>query len=354
MEKIIHTGIIGFGLSGRVFHAPFIQVVDGFELTAVSTNNVQSRKLIRQRYPQTMIAANADEIISQPNIDLVIVASPSRFHYEQAKAALLAGKHVVVEKPFTPTSSEADELIRIAKEKNVILTVYHNRRFDSDFKTVKKLIQSNLLGEIVEFEFHTDRYAPEPKTTRIWKDQLLPASGSLYDLGSHQLDQALQLFGLPESVTADIGTQRKWCQNDDYYNILLKYPRLNVILKSSMLAKIKRPTFHVIGTKGTFTKYGVDIQEEQSGKEITPDNVDWGKESEVIWGNIDTEWNGIKIKGKIESETGDYKDFFINLRDAVNGKAEIAVKSSEARNVIRIIELAYQSNNEKRTVQVRS
>lgn len=352
MKNIIRTGLIGYGLSGRVFHAPFIHWIEGFELSVISTRNSESIEQIHKRYPQTIIASDAAEIIDNPSIDLVIVASPSRFHYEQAKSALLAGKNVVVEKPFTPSTSEADELIRLAHEKHLLLTVYHNRRFDGDFKTVKNILSSGLLGKIVEFEFHTDRYTPDPKTTRIWKDQLLPASGSLYDLGTHQLDQALQLFGMPDSVSAKIGTERAWGKNDDFYDLRLNYPSLTVTLKSTLLAKLKRPTFHILGTQGSFTKYGVDVQEEQSGNGILPDSKEWGIEPEEQWGKVETEWNHLKIEGKIESEKGDYTDYYINLRDAIRGEAELVVKPLEARNVIYLIELAYQSNREMRVVEV--
>lgn len=348
---MIRTGIIGYGLSGRVFHAPFIDVVDGFELTKISTSDPEKIKLIHQRYPNTLVVPGADEIINDPKIDLVIVTSPNTVHFSQAKQALLAGKHVVVEKPFTNTSSEADELIELGKKQGKIVTAYHNRRFVSDTKTVKKILASGLLGEIVDYETHFDRYRPEPRATGYWREKPLPGSGIFYDLGSHLIDQALHLFGLPTAVTAQIKSQRPWAKADDCFDVRLHYPTLTVTLKSSMLAKIPGPTFQIHGTKGSYVKYGLDVQEENLNKGMIPNTPDWGKEPESIWGKLITEYNGVKINSVVESENGDYRDYFINLRDTILGKAELAVKPEEARNVIRVIELAFQSSKEGRTVE---
>lgn len=347
---MIRTGIIGYGLSGRVFHAPFIDVVDGFELTKISTTKPEGIKLIKQRYPTTEVVPGADEIINDPSIDLVIVTSPNTVHFSQAKQALLAGKHVVVEKPFTNTSAEADELIEISKKQGKIVTAYHNRRFVSDTKTVKKILASGLLGEITDYETHFDRYRPEPRSAGYWREKPLPGSGIFYDLGSHLIDQALHLFGLPTAVTAHITSQRPWAKADDCFDVRLHYPTLKVTLKSSMLAKIPGPTFQIHGTKGSFVKYGLDVQEENLDKGMIPNTPDWGKEPESIWGKLITEYNGVKISGVVESENGDYRDYFINLRDTILGKAELAVKPEEARNVIRVIELAFQSSEEGKTV----
>lgn len=348
----IRTGIIGYGLSGRVFHAPFIDVVDGFELSAISTRNPANVKLIRQRYPNTRIAGGADEIINDPDIDLVIVTSPNTVHFKQGKEALLAGKHVVIEKPFTNTVEEADELIALSKKQGKILTAYHNRRFVSDTKTVKKILASGLLGDVVDYETHFDRYRNEPRPTGYWREEALAGSGIFYDLGSHLIDQALHFFGLPQAVTAHIKSQRPWAKADDYFDIKLHYPTLTATLKSTMLAKAPGPTFQLHGKKGSFVKYGLDVQEENLDKGMIPNTSDWGKEPENIWGRLITEHNGIKINAVVESENGDYREYFTNLRDAILGKTELVIKPEEARDVIRIIELAFRSNGENRTIQV--
>lgn len=350
MQNIIRTGIIGYGLSGRVFHAPFVDLIEGFELTAISTSNQAAADMIGKRYPLTEVVPGAEAIVNNPDIDLVIVTSPNTVHFKWAKEALLAGKHVVVEKPFTNTTQEADELIALSEKQGKILTAYHNRRFVSDTKTVKKILASGLIGEVTDYETHFDRFRPEPRPSGYWREDTLPGSGIFYDLGSHLIDQALHLFGLPLAVTARITTQRKWANTDDCFDVKLHYPSFTATLKSSMLARIPGPTFQIHGTKGSFVKYGLDVQEENLSKGMTPDTADWGKEPENIWGKLNTEWEGVKIQAVVESENGDYREYFINLRDAIRGLAQPAVKPEEARDVIRIIELAFMSSAENRTV----
>ncbi|KUK78411.1 MAG: Oxidoreductase family protein [Proteiniphilum acetatigenes] len=350
MSTNIRTGIIGYGLSGRVFHAPFIDQVEGYDLTKISTSRPESIALIEERYPVTAIVPDGKSIIDDPEIDLVIVTSPNTDHFRWSREALLAGKHVVVEKPFTVNVEEADELIEIARRQHKILTVYHNRRFTSDTRTVKKLLESGLLGEIVDYESHFDRYRIEPRPNGGWREEPLPGSGIFYDLGSHLIDQALWFFGMPQAVTAEINMQREWAKADDHFDLRLHFPTFTATLKSGMICRIPGPTYMLHGTNGSFVKYGLDVQEATLDSGAIPQGKDWGREPEEIWGTIHTEYKGVMIRGKLESEPGDYRDYFINLRDAINGKATLAVKPEEARNVIRIIELAFQSSREKRTI----
>lgn len=352
MSTNIRTGIIGYGLSGRVFHAPFIDVVEGFELSKISTSNPGRQALAEERYPVTTVVPNGKGIIDDPEIDLVIVTSPNTGHFRWAREALLAGKHVVVEKPFTINVAEADELIEIAKRQKKILTVYHNRRFTSDTKTVKKLLESGILGEIVDYETHFDRYRTEQRPNGAWREEPLPGSGIFYDLGSHLIDQALWFFGMPAAVTAQIDSQRPWAKADDHFDVRLHYPNFIATLKSGMICRIPGPTYMLHGTKGSFVKYGLDVQEATLDSGKIPSGKNWGREPENIWGSINIEYKGVKIQGKVESEHGDYRDYFINLRDAINGEAELAVKPEEARNVMRIIELAFQSSKERRTIMI--
>lgn len=352
MSSIIRTGIIGYGLSGRVFHAPFIDVVEGYELTKISTSKPENVKLIEERYPVTAVVPNGKGIIEDPEIDLVIVTSPNTEHFRWAREALIAGKHVVVEKPFTVNVAEADELIEIAQRQGKILTVYHNRRFTSDTKTVRKILESGILGEIVDYESHFDRYRPNPRPGGAWREDPLPGSGIFYDLGSHLIDQALWFFGMPLAVTADIDSQRPWAKADDHFDVRLHYPSFTATLKSGMLCKIPGPTYLIHGRNGSFIKYGLDVQEATLDAGAVPQGKDWGREPESIWGNICVDYKEVKIEGKVESEQGDYRDYFINLRDAINGKTKIAVKPEEARNVIQIIQLALQSSREKRTISI--
>jgi len=352
MENIIRTGIIGFGLSGRVFHAPFIDVVKGFELSKISTANGNNIHIAQVRYPEALIVPDGQSIIDDENIDLVIVTSPNTVHFQWAKAALLANKHVVVEKPFTATLAEAEELVELAKEKEKILTVYHNRRFTSDTKTVKKILASGLLGDVVDYETHFDRFRPQPKPGGAWRVDALPGSGILYDLGSHLIDQSLYFFGMPQAVTAHIQTIRPWAKADDTFDVKLHYPTHTATLKSASLSKIPGATYQIHGTKGSFVKYGLDVQEENIEKGTIPNTPEWGMEPKSIWGTLKTEHKGIEICSVIKSENGDYRDYFINLRDAIHGKTKIAVTAEEGANVMKIIELAIQSDKEKRTIDV--
>ena len=352
MATNIRTGIIGYGLSGRVFHAPFINVVEGYELTKISTSNPNAIKMIEERYPITAVVPDGKGIIADPEIDLVIVTSPNTDHFLWAREALLAGKHVAVEKPFTVNVAEADELIDISLRHKKILTVYHNRRFTSDTKTVKKLLDSGILGSVHDYESHFDRYRSQPRPGGAWREEPLPGSGIFYDLGSHLIDQVLWFFGMPQAVTAEINSQRPWAKADDHFDVRLHYPTFTATLKSGMLCKIPGPTYMIHGTNGSFVKYGLDVQEATLDGGAIPQGKDWGREPEDIWGTINVDYNGVKIQGKVESEHGDYREYFINLRDAICGRAEIAVKPEEARNVMKIIELAFQSSTERRTINV--
>lgn len=351
MEKNIRAGIIGFGLSGRVFHAPFVDVVDGFELSKISTANPNNISIVQTRYPSTTIVPDGQSIINDDNIDLVIVTSPNTVHFHWAKEALLANKHVVVEKPFTVTLAEAQELVELAKQKQKILTVYHNRRFTSDTKTVKKILASGVLGDVLDYETHFDRFRPQPKVG-AWREEPLPGSGIFYDLGSHLIDQSLYFFGMPQAVTAHIQAMRTWAKADDSFDVKLHYPTHTATLKSATMAKIPGATYQVHGNKGSFVKYGLDVQEENLGKGEIPNTPDWGIEPQSIWGTLKTECEGIEICSVIKSESGDYRDYYINLRDAIWGKAEIAVTAEEGANVIKIIELAIQSDRERRTIDI--
>ncbi len=351
MEKNIRAGIIGFGLSGRVFHAPFVDVVDGFELSKISTANPNNISIVQTRYPSTTIVPDGQSIINDDSIDLVIVTSPNTVHFHWAKAALMANKHVVVEKPFTVTLAEAEELVQLAKQKKKILTVYHNRRFTSDTKTVKKILACGVLGDVLDYETHFDRFRPEPKVG-AWREEPLPGSGIFYDLGSHLIDQSLYFFGMPQAVTAHIQAMRPWAKADDSFDVKLHYPTYTATLKSATMAKIPGATYQIHGTKGSFVKYGLDVQEENLGKGEIPNTPDWGMEPESIWGTLKTECKGIEICSVIKSEKGDYRDYYINLRDAIWGKTEIAVTAEEGANVMKIIELAIQSDRERRTIDI--
>jgi predicted dehydrogenase len=281
---------------------------------------------------------------------LVAIGTPNTSHLELTKQALLAGKHVIVEKPFTITSTDADELIALAKEKKLVLTVNHTRRFDSGHNTIKKVLKSGMLGRLVEYEVHYDRFRPQLREG-AWREKDLPGSGILYDLGAHLIDGSLDLFGEPQEVTAMIITQRPGLKVDDNFELILTYPGLKVTLKAGMLVKELGPTYQLFGDKGTFIKYGTDVQEAALLKGLRPENTpNWGEEPPEIWGKLYTDYEGLSLNCQVKSEKGRYQDIIDNIYKAINGEAEVAITPEQARTVIRIIELAFESNRQKKTL----
>ena len=348
--KTFSVGLIGYGLGGQVFHAPMISVTEGLHLSVIRTSNPEDIRLAGQRYPQALIVKTSEELIMDEDLDVVVISIPNHLHFSTARSALLAGKHVVLDKPFTVTAAEAEKLITLSKKVGKTLTVFHNRRWDSDFLTVKKLLHSGKLGKIVEMEIHFDRFRPIPKTG--WKESETPGNGIHYDLGSHLIDQALQLFGKPGEVMGDIRTQRSKAKTEDYFEITLFYDQLKVILKAGNLVKAPLPHFIVHGEKGSFVKYGMDIQESQLREGIFPrENHAWGEEPAEIAGTLYLE-NGPESGEKVLSENGDYRLFYQNLADVLNGKTSLEVKPEQALLVIQIIELAEKSHREKRILPV--
>ncbi len=347
-QSAIKVGLASYGMSGMVFHAPFLVRTPGFQLTHVLERSSQKS---RQHFPDIEIVRSFEALLENPSIELVIVNTPNALHYEMTRQALLAGKHVVVEKPFTVTYEEAKSLIQLAKEKQLVLTVFQNRRWDGDFLTVQQIVGQKLLGRLVEYEAHYDRYVTEIRS-ESWKEADEPGSGILYNLGSHMIDQALVLFGMPKAVTADIGARRKGSNVDDYYNVILHYPDLKINLKSSYLVRELGPRYMLHGTMGSFVKYGIDPQEDALKVGKFPDGDDWGKESTTDWGKLNAEINGLNYAGKIETLQGNYTIFYQNLYDAIRHGTPLAVKPEEAADVIKLIELAIKSNKEGRTVEV--
>jgi predicted dehydrogenase len=264
---------------------------------------------------------------------------------------LEAGKHAVVEKPFVTSTAEGEQLIALAKRKNRVLSAFQNRRWDGDFKTVKKVLDSGVLGQVVEFEAHYDRYRPEVDRS-TWKELKGVASGILYNLGSHLIDQALDLFGMPESVTAHTGIQRTGGEAEDFYDIRMKYPQHYAITKSSYLVREPGPRYVIHGIKGSFIKYGLDPQEQSLKDCITPGTLTWGTESSEWWGTLNTEINSLHYAGKIETLPGNYLEYYDTVFDAIRNRKEPVVTAQEATNVIKIIELVMQSSKEGRTIHL--
>ncbi|MEO6232807.1 MAG: oxidoreductase [Ferruginibacter sp.] len=350
MDKVIKVGLIGFGIGGQIFHAPVLTTVKGLSLVKIRAVKPEQVVVAKSKYPGATVVATPEEIFNDKNIDLVIITTPNTSHHSLATQALLAGKHVVVDKPFTITSAEADDLIALAEKQGVVLSVYHSRRFDSDFYTIQQIVHKRLLGEIVELESRYDRFRNFLKPT-AWREEDAPGTGILYDLGSHLIDQVQVLFGLPDAITADLRTQRKGGKAIDNFEVILHYPGIKASVKAGMLVKESLARFILLGKDGSFVKYGMDVQEEALKAGFTSQTKEnWGVEPADIWGTLNTELNGQHFVGKIESEKGNYPAFYQNIYNAIVGKEQLAVTALQARNNIRIIELAMQSQLEKRTI----
>lgn len=346
--KPINTALCSFGMSGYVFHAPFIEVHPAFNLYGVwerTKNNAQAK------YPNIKTFRTLEEMLADQNIELVVVNTPSVTHYDFAKQAINSGKNVVVEKPFTATVEQAKELIQLAKEKNVALSVYHNRRYDSDFKTVKKILDEGWLGNIVEAEIHYDRYDPG-LSYKLHKEIPTAAVGSIYDLGSHLIDQALVLFGMPNAVFADLDTYRPNSKVGDYFDIKLFYSTHRVILKSSYYVREALPGNIMNGTKGTFIKSKADIQEAELQAGKIPGSKDWGAEPDKEKGLLHTEKDGKIIREQVSTLNGDYMEYYEGIYQALRNNGLVPVTGTEGMDVIRVIEAALKSNREKKVIDL--
>ena len=344
----IKTALLSYGMSGKLFHAPLLHTHPGFQFYAIWE---RSKNLAQERYPDVKTFRDLDELLNEPEVELVVVNTPNYTHYEYTKKALEAGKHVVVEKPFVVNAEEGEELIALAKEKGLLLSVYHNRRFDSDFKSIRKIVQEEWLGKIVEAEFHFDRYK-EDLSPKQHKETPGPGTGALYDLGSHLIDQALQLFGWPQAVFGDIRIVRSVSQVDDYFEVLLYYPDLRVRLHSSYLVREPLPGYILHGTKGSFIKEKTNIQEEALEKEILPNTSDWGLEPEHQKGLLHTEREGEIIKQHVPSPKGNYNDYFTGIYNAIREGASNPVTADDGLAVVRIILAAFRSSREKRVIDL--
>ncbi len=346
-HPVIRVGLIGYGFSGATFQAPLIKAVAGLALTRVCSSKPE---LVQRDFPGVTVVADPAELIACAEVDLVVVATTNTTHYALARQALLAGKHVVVEKPFTVTLDEAEELLALAEQQQRVLSVFHNRRWDNDFLTVKALIASGMLGDVNTFESHFDRYRPVVRPR--WREQDLPGSGMLYDLGSHLIDQALVLFGTPDSVQCDMGIQRLGGLADDYFHLTLRYGARRVILHSAMIVHTPGPRFLVHGELGTYSKHGLDPQESALLRGEGPGSPGWGVEPEALHGKISFAKDGLTVKGEVESLAGSYEKYYEAVVEAITLGKPVPVTGSEALAVMKIIRLAVQSHAEQRTVVV--
>ncbi len=344
----IGVGLVGYGLSGATFQAPIIETVDGLKLKKVVSSRPET---VHRDLPNVEVASNVRELFDDPETQLIVISTPTETHYQFAKEALSADKHVVVEKPFLVHASEADELIQLAEERGTVLSIYQNRRWDNDFLTVRRCIESGLLGEIYTYEAHYDRYMLPVGSYGQRREQEAEGSGTLYDLGSHLIDQVLVLFGLPETIWADVQAQRPGSKVIDYFHMVLGYGRLRAILHSGYVVKKQGPHFAVHGDKGSFIKYGMDSQEEALLAGGRPGDPGWGEDREDLYGELTAEVRGFSLMSKVETIPGSYESFYSGIVDAISKGVAAPVEATESKNTIAIIECALQSAKEGRVVR---
>ena len=346
---MVRVGVIGFGLAGQAFHAPVIRGVPGMELACILERHGNKSK---ERYPEVRVARSLDEMLSDKTIQLCVVATPNDSHFSYAKACLEAGRDVVVDKPFTPTMTEATQLVKLAAERGRLISVYQDRRWDGSFLTVKKLLAQEEVGEVAEYEARFDRFRLDAKAG-AWREKAdHPAAGVLWDLGPHLLDGAMVLFGEPESICGSAYFQRPTSTVDDSFDVTMVYPQLRAHLRARIIAYAPGPHLLVHGTKGSFIKYGMDPQEEILRSEHCPDGHDWG----ANWGlEAKDHWGTLTRVGetprKIETERGDYRGFYANVRDAIEKGSPLDVTPEQALRTMRAVLLAHKSSREGRSVR---
>jgi len=357
----IGVGVVGYGLGGRVFHAPFVSAVPGLRLVSIMTRSADE---VTKAYPSVQVVRTIEEILADKSIELVVISTPNETHFALAKKALEAGKHIVIDKPFAPTAAEALELLQLAKSKGVLAVPFHNRRWDGDFLTVKKLLKESAIGRLVTYESHFDRFRPVPREN-TWKEAENPANGMLFDLGPHLVDQALALFSAPDAITASVRADRDQTAIEDAFDITLHYPAPNgkgllAHCRTSYLACINAPRFLLHGTRGSFLKNGLDPQEPAlvGGAKVpvlgSPEV--WLQEPESAWGKLVVAPvpadPAMLVERQIKTEPGDYRGFYANVRDALLGTAELAVTPEDGYRVTKLLEMARKSSKEGRTLQV--
>jgi scyllo-inositol 2-dehydrogenase (NADP+) len=344
----INTALCSYGMSGVVFHAPFIEVNAKFNLYGVLERNKNEAE---KRYPTIKTFRSLEDLLADETIELVVINTPNITHFDFAKKVMNAGKHLVIEKPFTATGAEAEELIALAKEKNVVLSVFQNRRYDSDFKTVKKILSQDLLGDIVDAEIHYDRYDPN-LSYKVHKEENTAAVGSLYDLGSHLIDQAIVLFGIPNAVYADLDAFRPNSKVTDFFDVKLYYKSHRVTLKSSYFVREPLPGNIFHGTKGSFIKSKADVQEKELMEGKKPNSSNWGTEPKEEEGLLHTEKNGEIIKEKVPTLQGNYMEYYDGIYEAIRNHKAVPVSGNDGLNVIKVIEAAMKSNHQKRKIDL--
>lgn len=347
MPEVIKVGIVGYGFATKVFHAPLIAGTPGLQLAAIASSNPAK---VAADWPEVAVTHTPEALFARHDLDLVVIPTPNASHYPLARQALAAGKHVVVDKPFTLTVAEARSLRACAEQAGRLLSVFQNRRWDADFLTLRSLIDAGELGRVVEFESHFDRHVPVVQDR--WRERPEPGSGLWFDLGSHLLDQALQLFGLPGAIAVDLARQRDGARTDDYFQARLHYGETRVLLHASNLVPEPGPRFIVHGTEATFVKYGLDAQEAMLKAGGRPPRADWGVDPGAC--TLSRNAGGTVRTRTVPLLPGDYPAYYAGIRDAVLGAGPNPVPVEQAIRTMGLIELGARSAAERRTLAVTS
>lgn len=335
MKTPIRTALVGYGSVAEKMHAPLIDVCPDLDFTAVVERNGNR---CQDKYPGVTTFRSLDELLAADVADLIVITTPNEFHFPMAKQCLLAGKHVVVDKPVTIFSDEAEELEPLAKAKNLICSVFQNRRYDGDVLTLQKLIADNTLGNLVYLESHFDRFRPE--VSENWREKEVPGNGITYDLGTHLIDQVVLLFGLPDSVQADIRKQRKNAIADDHFDIILYYPGFKARVTAGVLVNIPTPKYLLLGEKGSYQKFGLDVQELAFKEGKRPEGENWGVEPPENYGKLHLS----SEVAPYPTLNGDYRIFYQNVADSISKGSQLKVTMGQAITVLKLIEASFLSN----------
>ncbi|WP_339769786.1 oxidoreductase [uncultured Paraglaciecola sp.] len=342
-KSAIKTAIIGYGFSAKTFHIPFISNMAEFAFVAISS---RQQERVNKDWPNTQYFASPEALITQSDAELVIITAPNDVHFSLAKLALENNKHVILEKPFVTNSHDGERLIALAEKNHKLLSVFQNRRYDGDFLTVQKLIREQQLGEIKVFEAHFDRFRPEVR--QRWREQASDGGGILFDLGPHLIDQALQLFGMPQALTAQCRIIREGGTTVDYFNLVLHYPDKIAVLHADMLSATPNRRFTIQGSKGTFQKYGLDPQESRLIAGLAPTKANWADEDASQYGQI---YHAGEAQ-VVVTERGGYQHYFQATAEAIRNNLPHPVSAEQALNNIKIIELAIKSSELGQTLRL--
>ncbi|WP_429128979.1 oxidoreductase [Aeromonas media] len=340
MSQTINAALVGYGFAGQTFHAPFLTSTPGLALRWVVSRDAAK---VQAELPGCRVGS-LDEVLADSTVDLVVIATPNDTHAPIARQALLAGKHVVIDKPFALDLVEAEALVELAEKQQRLLSIFHNRRWDGDFLTVRRLLAEGALGKIAQFESHFDRYRPEVR--QRWREAGGPGSGLWFDLGPHILDQSLQLFGQPDWIQADLAAQRPGALSDDYFHVVLGYGEMRVVLHGSCLVSAIMPRFVIHGSEGSFIKFGMDVQEEQLKLGLRPPAANWGQDPEP--GQLSRMVEGQSRVHAVSGEAGDYGAYYRGVCAAIRGEAGNPVPAVEALAVMALLDLARESDNQGR------